>query len=305
MSADSINSDDWNSCLTGSQINAWSLEDDISRIGSKAEDLLTGIWGAESRISERNSRWKTHSDPDSSDPLRRYQTPPPGRTSPTPLADLYSQSIYQAEVGSDSWKAPESCNGPEQSDEEENSSPIMKEVECMPQDLFSFSQQEAENNVKPAPAEPKTASEESSLETLNRSLIEPQEDSVAEDSVAEDSIVEDSIAEESIVEDSIVEETISSSSEAISSTEENQSDFTPKLIVDPSKEETGSSFKHPLLSLSIGMSICGVGLVFGAQIMHNAAVINPGKSLIIAGLIGLFASVVLQTVNRLGKHRTA
>ena len=82
-------------------------------------------------------------------------------------------------------------------------------------------------------------------------------------------------------------------------------EYTPKLIVDTTKGETDRTAKRPLLSLSIGMSICGVGLVFGAQIMHNTAVVNPGKSLIIAGLIGLFASVVLQTVNRFGRRRTA
>ena len=254
MSADSIYSDDWNSCLTGSQMNAWNLEDDISRIGSKAEDCLSGIWNAENCVSEKRSRWKAPCDQDS-DPFRRFQTPPSGRTSPTPLADLYSQSIYQAEVNSDSWQAPESCNCIEPT-EEDCVSPNAKDVDCMPQDLFSFSQQSA------------AFTSESSLETLNRALTE-------------------------------------SFGEAPSSTTEDaQNEYTPKLIVDNAKDPVRSA-KNPLLSLSIGMSICGVGLVFGAQIMHNAAVVNPGKSLIIAGLIGLFASVVLQTVNRFGRRRTA
>ena len=256
MSADSIYSDDWNSCLNGPQISAWNMEDDITRIGSKAEDVLSGIWGAECCASETLSRRKTLSEQDCADPFRRFQTPPSGRTSPTPLPDLYSQSIYQAEVNSESWQSPEPKESLDSTDDEEIYSPNMKDVDCMPQDLFSFSQQSA------------TFTSESSLETLNRALTE-------------------------------------SFGEAPSSTTEDaQNEYTPKLIVDNAKDPVRSA-KNPLLSLSIGMSICGVGLVFGAQIMHNAAVVNPGKSLIIAGLIGLFASVVLQTVNRFGRRRTA
>ena len=254
MSADSMYSDDWNSCLTGSQMNAWNLEDDISRIDSRAEDYLSGIWNAESRASEKKSKWKAPSNEDSSDPFRRFQTPLSGRTSPTPLADLYSQSIYQAEVNSDEWQSPENGNCSDPIDEEECCSPNSKDVDCMPQDLFSFSQQDAPHT------------EESSLETLNRLLVE---------------------------------ETPSTS------TEEAKSDYTPKLIVNTTKGDSERPARRPLLSLSIGMSICGVGLVFGAQIMHNTAVVNPGKSLIIAGLVGLFVSVVLQSVNWLGRRRTA
>lgn len=254
MSADSMYSDDWNSCLTGSQINAWNLEDDISRIDSRAEDYLTGIWSAESCASDKKSKWTAPPNQDSSDPFRRFQTPPSGRTSPTPLADLYSQSIYQAEVNSDSWQSPENGNCSDPINEDYCGLPNMKDVDCMPQDLFSFSQQGA----------PYTA--DSSLETLNHSLIE---------------------------------ETLSAS------TEEAKSDYTPKLIVSTTKEDSDHPARRPLLSLSIGMSICGVGLVFGAQIMHNTAVVNPGKSLIIAGLIGLFVSVALQTVSRFGRRRTA
>lgn len=243
-------SDDWNSCLTGSQINAWNFEDDITRIGSRAEDYLTGIWSADCRASESNSRRRANSNLDSSDPFRRFQTPPPGRTSPTPLSDLYSQSIYQAEVNSDSWQNPESCNQIEQIDEEDCCSPNMKDVDCMPLDMFSFAQQDAAYISQP------------SSETFNRSFAE----------------------------------------ETPSSLTESDTDYTPKLIA---KDETERQPRRPLLSLSVGMSICGVGLVFGAQIMHNTAVVNPGKSLIIAGLIGLFVSVVLQTVNRFGRRRTA
>ena len=264
MSADSMYSDDWNSCLTGSQMNAWNLEDDISRIDSRAEDFLSGIWNAESCASEKKSKWKAPSNEDSSDPFRRFQTPLSGRTSPTPLADLYSQSIYQAEVNSDAWQSPENdnCSDPvdeeeccsPNTDEEECCSPNTKDVDCMPQDLFSFSQQDAPHT------------EESSLETLNRSLVEEAPSA---------------------------------------STEEAKSDYTPKLIVNTTKGDSEHPARHPLLSLSIGMSICGVGLVFGAQIMHNTAVVNPGKSLIIAGLVGLFVSVVLQSVHWLGRRKTA
>lgn len=237
-------------------MNAWNLEDDISRIDSRAEDCLSGIWGAGNCVSEKKSRWKAHSDQDSIDPFRRFQTPLSGRTSPTPLADLYSQSIYQAEVDSDSWQAPEPQDCLDSTDDEESYSLNMKDVDCMPQDMFSFSQQNA------------AFTSESSLETLNRALTESFGDTPS------------------------------------STTEDAQNEYAPKLIVDTAKDSVRSA-KNPLLSLSIGMSICGVGLVFGAQIMHNAAVVNPGKSLIIAGLIGLFASVVLQTVNRFGKRRTA
>lgn len=258
MSADSMYSDDWNSCLTGSQINAWNLEDDITRIGSKAEDFLSGICGAESCAPETNSRRKAHFNQDS-DPFRRFQTPPPSRTSPTPLADLYYQSISQAEVDSDSWQAPEQTDS-ETAGEEIIGLPDAKDVECMPQDLFSFSQQDAAHTG------------ESSLGTLNRSLTDSER--------------------------SIVEETVSSSEEA-------QNKDAPRLLADISKENSERPVKRPLLSLSVGMSICGVGLVFGAQIMHNAAVINPGKSLIIAGLIGLFVSFVFQGVKLLGKRKAA
>ncbi len=272
MSADSIYSDDWNSSLSGSQINAWNLEDDITRISSKAEDFLSGFLGAESSASETNSRRKSHFNQDSSDPFRQFQTPPPSRTSPTPLADLYSQSIYQAELDSDSWQAPENCSCIEQTDDVESCLTSAKEVECMPQDMFSFSPQEAEKTIEPS--ESNAAPSESSLETLSRSLTEPQDDSAAEKTVS-------------------------------SETAESKCDFTPKLIVDTTKEESERSAKRPLLSLSIGMSICGVGLVFGAQIMHNASVVNPGKSLIIAGLIGLVVSAVFQTTKMFGRRRTA
>lgn len=246
-------SDDWTSCLTGSQMNAWNLEDDITRIGSRAEDYLSGICGADNCASETNSRRKARFNQDSSNPFRQFQTPPPGRTSPTPLADLYSQSIYQAEVEADNWQAPESVDRTEPAFEE-SCSLNSKSVECMPADLFSFS-----------PMEPGFTAE-SPLETVNRSLVE---------------------------------ETPSSS------TEEAKCDYTPKLIVESTNGEADRSARRPLLSLSIGMSICGVGLVFGSQIMHNAALVNPGKSLIIAGLIGLFVSAVLQIVNRFGRRRTA
>lgn len=312
MSADSINSDDWNSCLTGSQINAWSLEDDISRIGSKAEDLISGIWGAESRVLETNSsRWKARSVSDSSDPLRRYQTPPPpDRKSPTPIADLYSQSIYQAEVGSDSWQASESCDCIPQTDDEESGSPIMKEVECMPQDLFSFSQPEAENTVEPEPEASQTAVAESSLETLNRSLTEPQENLIVEEKdlpeTEESSVTEEASAAEeaSVTAEPLFTEKSFTTEESLI-TEEDKSEYAPKLIVDTTAEESDCSTKSSLLSLSVGMSICGVGLVFGAQIMHNTVVVNPGKSLIIAGVIGLAVSLVLQSVNLLGRRKVA
>ena len=227
------------------------MEDDITRIGSKAEDFLSGIMGAES-VSETNSRRKALNQ-DFSDPFRRFQTPPPGRKSPTPLADLYSQSIFQAEVDSDSWQAPEQNDSLESTDEEDCYSPNMSNVDCMPQDLFSFSQLKS------------SFAAESPLETLNRSLTDSDNSSVEETSL----------------------------------------EYTPKLIVDSTKGETDRTAKRPLLSLSIGMSICGVGLVFGSQIMHNTALVNPGKSLIIAGLIGLFVSAVLQIVNRFGKRKTA
>lgn len=266
MSSDSIYSDDWNSSLAGTQMNAWNLEDEITRISSKADDFLSGIWRADSCASETNSRKKAHFNQDSSDPFRQFQTPPPGRTSPTPLADLYSQSIYQAEVDSDSWQAPENFSYDEQTDEAEACTSTVKSVDCMPQDMFSFSNQESENAVE----QPESKAEP---ETLNRSLTEAQINAAVK-------VIEPSAAEEP------------------------ECDITPKLIVDAAKEESVRSSKRPLLSLSIGMSICGVGLVFGAQIMHNAAVVNPGKSLIIAGLIGLFASVVLQAVNWFGRRRT-
>lgn len=262
MSADSIYSDDWNSSLTGSQMNAWNLEDDITRIGSKAEDYLSGIWGADNYTTETSSRRKAFFNQESSDPFRRFQTPPPSRTSPTPLTDLYSQSIYQAEVESDSWQAPESGSSVEPTDEEDSYSPNMKEVNCMPQDLFSFSQQET------------ACTASSSLETLNSSHTETQDNSIVEEAIP-------------------------------SSTEISPSEYAPQLIYNTTKEGADRPVKRPLMSLSIGMSICGVGMVFGSQIMHNATLVNPGKSLIIAGLIGLFASVVLQTFNRFSKRRMA
>lgn len=255
-------SDDWNSCLTGSQINAWNLEDDISRIGSQAEDFLSGVWSPENSISERKSRWNNRSDSDSANPFRRFQTPPSGRTSPTPLADLYSLSISQAEVSSDSWQVPESENITEPTFEEESDLSNVKNVEFMPQDMFSFSQQNASRAAQP------------SLETLTRSLTGIEDNSPVENA-------------------------------DVSSSKKDIDENTPTLIVDASQEETGRPAKRPLLSLSVGMSICGVGLVFGGHILHNAAVINPGKSLIIAGLIGLFVSVILQSVSLFGKRKTA
>ena len=143
MSAESMYSGDWNSCLTGSQMNAWNLEDDINRIDSRAEDYLSGIWSAESRVSEIGSRWKMQSDEDASNPFRRFQTPAPNRTSPTPLADLYSQSIDQAEVNSETWGESERPESIEFTAVEEDNPLNAQDVECMPQDLFSFSQQEA------------------------------------------------------------------------------------------------------------------------------------------------------------------
>ena len=253
MSADSTYSGDWNSCLTGSQMNAWNLEDDITRIGSKAEDYLSGIWSAE-RSASTGSRWKTKSDENASDPFRRFQTSPPNRISPTPLADLYSQSISQAEVESDAWDAE---NHPDYSESSEDDcySQSMKEVEFMPQDLFSFSG---------------ASSAGSSLESLNRSRTSSPNDLSFED--------------------------------AEYSSEEFEDELTPKLLAETPKK---GQIKNPLLSLSVGMSICGVGLVFGAQIMHNATVINPGKSLIIAGLIGLFVSGAFQVFKRFGRRKKA
>lgn len=238
MSADSIYSDDWNSSLTGSQMNAWNLEDDINRIGSKAEDFLSGIWSAQSRASETGSRWKAKSDEDVSNPFRRFQTSPPNRISPTPLADLYSQSIDQAEINSESWGATEHAENTESAVEEDYSQSL-NEVEFMPQDLFSFSQTKS-IKIGDAPL----FSSEGSLE-----------------------------------------------------------DDAPQLLVETKSAER--QVKCPLLSLSVGMSICGVGLVFGSQIMHNPALVNPGKSLIIAGLIGLFVSVVFQTFKWFGRRKTA
>ena len=238
MSADSIYSDDWNSSLTGSQMNAWNLEDDINRIGSKAEDFLSGIWSAQSRASETGSRWKAKSDEDVSNPFRRFQTSPPNRISPTPLADLYSQSIDQAEINSESWGATEHV---EYNDSvmEEDCPQNLNEVEFMPQDLFSFSQAPS-IKIGDAPL----FSSEGALEG-----------------------------------------------------------DAPQLLVETKSAER--QVKCPLLSLSVGMSICGVGLVFGSQIMHNPTLVNPGKSLIIAGLIGLFVSVVFQTFKWFGRRKTA
>ena len=238
MSADSIYSDDWNSSLTGSQMNAWNLEDDINRIGSKAEDFLSGILSAQSRASETGSRWKANSDEDDSNPFRRFQTSPPNRISPTPLADLYSQSIDQAEINSESWGATEHV---EYNDSvmEEDCPQNLNEVEFMPQDLFSFSQAQ-------------------SIKNENAPLL-----------LSEGALEGDA----------------------------------PQLLVDTKNVER--QVKCPLLSLSVGMSICGVGLVFGSQIMHNPALVNPGKSLIIAGLIGLFVSVVFQTFKWFRRLKTA
>lgn len=257
MSADNLYSDDWNSCLTGSQMNAWNLEDDINRIGSRADDFLSGVWSPERCSSDKKSRWNNRSDPDSSDPFRDFQTPPPGRTSPTPLADLYSLSISQAEASSDSWQVPQSENDMEPTFEENRELSNVNNVEFMPQDMFSFSQQAAPSH-----------------EALNRSATAQGNNSPVETA-------------------------------NISSAENNSVDNTPTLIVDTPQGEAVSPAKRPLLSLSVGMSICGVGLVFGGHIMHNAAVINPGKSLIIAGLIGLFVSVVFQSFNWFGKRKTA
>ena len=240
MSADSIYSDDWNSSLTGAQMNAWNLEDDITRIGSKAEDFLSGIWSAQSRASETGSRWKANSDEDDSNPFRRFQTSPPNRISPTPLADLYSQSIDQAEINSESWGVTEHVENTE-SAVEEDCPQSLNEVEFMPQDLFSFSQAQSVK-IEDAP------------------LLSAKE------------------------------------------TEEGDA---PQLLVEMKNVERQVQVKCPLLSLSVGMSICGVGLVFGSQIMHNPALVNPGKSLIIAGLIGLFVSVVFQTFKWFGRHKTA
>lgn len=238
MSADSIYSDDWNSSLTGSQMNAWNLEDDINRIGSKAEDFLSGIWSAQSCVSETGPKWKAKSDDDDSNPFRRFQTSPPNRISPTPLADLYSQSIDQAEINSESWGATEHV---EYNDSvmEEDCSQNLNEVEFMPQDLFSFSQ---------AP----------SIKIGDAPLL---------------------------------------------ATEGALEGDAPQLLVETKNVER--QVKCPLLSLSVGMSICGVGLVFGSQIMHNPTLVNPGKSLIIAGLIGLFVSVVFQTFKWFGRRKTA
>ncbi len=254
MSADSIYSGDWNSCLTGSQINAWNLEDDISRIDSRAEDCLSGVWSAQSRASS-GSRWKTPSDENASDPFRRFQTSPPNRISPTPLADLYSLSINQAEVNSESWDATERSDYTESPFGEEDDLQSMKEVEFMPQDMFSFSGSQ---------------SSASSLETLNRSRTSSQND-----------LFDDA---------------------EYSSSDKSEDELTPKLLAETPKK---SQIKSPLLSLSVGMSICGVGLVFGSQIMHNATLINPGKSLIIAGLIGLLVSGAFQVFKRFGKRKAA
>ena len=256
MSAESMYSGDWNSCLTGSQITAWNLEDDITRIDSRAEDCLSGIWSADSRAST-GSRQKTKSDENASDPFRRFQTSPPNRISPTPLADLYSQSINQAEVNSESWGATEHMDytGSPFVEEDDCYSQSMKEVEFMPQDLFSFSGSQSTG---------------SSLETLGRSRTSSQ-----------NGLFDDA---------------------EYSSSEESEDELTPKLLAETPKK---GQIKSPLLSLSVGMSICGVGLVFGSQIMHNATLINPGKSLIIAGLIGLFVSVVFQIFKRFGRRKKA
>lgn len=257
MSADGIYSDDWNSSLTGSQINAWNLEDDITSIGSRAEDYLAGVWRAENCGLDAGSRWKKSND-GASDPFRRFQTPSPNRTSPTPLADLYSQSIDQAVVNSESWGETAQTDCSESSVEEETAdSQSVNDVEFMPQDLFSF------------------ASARSSHETLNSSITGAQDDNS-------------------------LEEKSSSLTE-----EESQEEYTPKLLVESTKKGTERQVKRPLLSLSVGMTICGVGLVFGSQIMQNTAAVNPGKSLIIAGLIGLFVSAVFQTVKKFGRRKAA
>ena len=251
MSADSMYSGDWSSCLTGSQINAWNLEDDITRIDSRAEDYLSGIWSAQSSAST-GSRQKTKPDENALDPFRRFQTSPPNRISPTPLADLYSQSINQAEVNSESWDATEHTDYTDSplGEDDDCYSQSMKEVEFMPQDMFSFSPDQSAG---------------SSFESRSRSRTSSQ-----------NGLFDDS--------------------------EESEDELTPKLLAETSKK---SQIKSPLLSLSVGMSICGVGLVFGSQIMHNATLINPGKSLIIAGLIGLFVSGAFQIFKRFGRRKAA
>lgn len=255
MSADSMYSDDWNSCLTGAQINAWNLEDDINRIGSRADDFLSGVWSPERRVSGKKSGWNDQADQDCSDPFRSFQTPPSGRTSPTPLADLYSLSISQAEVSSDSWQVPQG-DTMESTVEENRDLSNADRVEVMPQDMFSFSPQVAgQATAAPSP------------DALNSSSAGAGNNSPVANS--------------------------------------NSVGNAPTLIVDTSQEESGRPAKRPLLSLSVGMSICGVGLVFGGHILHNATVINPGKSLIIAGLIGLFVSVVFQSISWFGKRKTA
>ena len=279
MSSESIYPDDWNSCSLNSQLNAWKLEDDINRIDAKVDDFLSGISFTDSASSAAS--WRLDSRHDASEPLRRFQTPAPRRTSPTPLADLFSQTIDIAEVNSESWRSSMGSEGesddlhdnPMQNTTEPSEGEVHSEsleaVEFKPQDMFAFSE---ENK----PSEQGKSSEQNKASEQNitaKTVSEAEKTTSVPKLQANESPQEQALA--------------------------------PQLIVETEPRQATPTLKRPLLTLSVGISICGVGMVFGSQIMHNTTLVNPGKSLIIAGVVGLMVSCLMFVVGNIARRKTA
>ena len=279
MSAESLYPDDWNSSYPlNSQLNAWKLEDDLKRIDSKVDDCLSGFQYSDGGTSYD---WKLDSYNDADRPLRRFQTPPPRRTAPTPLEDLFSQTIDIAEVNSESWRSslePEEATPPAPLDsrEAEAHSEALDAVEFKPQDMFAFSEKDNGDSDKSAPD--KAAADKT----------EPDKAAAKSDSPSAPLNVSARSAQ-------------ANESGAMDSTAQ----LAPTLIVEAKSSQPFPVLKRPLLTLSVGISICGVGMVFGSQIMRNALLINPGKALIIAGVVGLTASCFMYVARGLFRPKTA
>lgn len=248
------------------QMNAWRLQEDLTRIDSFANDFASGFpLPAINKQSETNWQDTELFGDLESEPLRKFQTAAPRRIIPTPLEELYSQSISRAEVTSEEqWqtlsdginimdsgaeeKSYSGQTGLDSTASKQTTVPEAPVVPVNPLDMFSLPGESTASAV-PAPTV-------ESLEALKRPL-ELQGGNQA------------SLLEES-----------------------------PSLLEEKKTSQTANSgrrYRRPMLCLGVGMLVCGLGIILGAQLVGKPALINPAKALAIAGIVGVITSTGLQS----------
>ncbi len=309
------------------QMNAWRLEEDLNRINVLAEDFASGLptpVRSQATVEPHLEAGKVKplfSIPEN-EPFRKFQCSAPTRIVPTPLDQLYRQSIDNAQANSGEIWDKESLHKSSISSTSQPLESILQKSETAAENGFATDGIAVESVAEPAAEH--AAAEKSVIETpisseINVSPLDmfrlpdvPVEvdSSLESEDAVFPVVVGLSSSVDRISAASSLNRSVSALESAANTESENKKSDSDSISIARQADKsttksdslyTYSGLKQPLLSLSVSVLVCGLGLIIGALFFAKTTLINPGKALFISGVAGILTALCLQQIKKWGK----